>query len=140
MSSVKRYEPGKSGKLTKPVTSRFGGVLVYLLALPLLPAAVISLARGFALQAAGYAIGFAAAIVAGTMIRRGLNIEAEALRRKISRRSSTVPYKFTGSVILAVGMFVVAMASGKYSLIEQLMFAGATLLGGYLYYLSLIHI
>lgn len=136
MSSVKRYEPGSSKRFQpgKPGVTRFGGVLVYLLALPLLPAAIISLARGHALQAVGYGIGFAAAMVAGTMIRRGLNIEAEAARRKISRRSSTVPYKFTGSVILAVGMFVVALASGKYSLIEQLLFAGATLLGGYLYY------
>lgn len=131
MSSVKRYQPGQPGK---PRASRFGGVLIYLLALPLLPAAIFSLIGGSAIQAVGYGIGFCAAMVAATMIRRGITIEAEAQRRKIVRRSSTVPYKFTGSVILAVGMFVVALASGKYSLIEQLLFAGATLLGGYLYY------
>ncbi len=131
MSSVKRYQPDMPGK---PRASRFAGVLVYLLGLPLLPAAIFSLIGGSATRAIGYGIGFFAAMVAATMIRRGLTIEAEAQRRKIVRRSSTVPYKFTGSVILALGMFVVAMASGDYSLIEQILFAGATLLGGYLYY------
>ena len=130
MSSVKRYQPGQPGK---PRASRFGGMLIYILGLPLLPAALFSLIGGSARQAIGYGIGFFAAMVAATMIRRGITIEAEAQRRKIVRRSSTVPYKFTGSAILAVGMFVVALASG-YSLIEQILFAGATLLGGYLYY------
>jgi len=128
MTTVKRYKPEKQRR------SIFGGVLLYLLALPLLPAAIRALMGGAAGQALGFALGFVAAMVAATMIRRGLRIEAEANRRKIIRRSSTVPYKMTGSIILALGMFFVARAIGSYSFFEQLLFGLVTFVGGYLYY------
>lgn len=129
MNAVKRYQPDKS----RASASILSGVLLYVIALPLLPAAILSLVSGQAGKAIGYGLGFAAAMVAATMIRRGLNIEAEANRRKIVRRASTVPYKLTGFMVLAAGMFVVSMASG-YSLIVQLLFAAAAFLGSYLYY------
>lgn len=130
MSTVKRYEPNKP---SSKHSSMLAGVLLYLVALPLLPAAIRALAGGHASAAIGYAVGFAAAMVAATMIRRGLVIESEAKRRKIVRRASTVPYKLTGSIVLGIGMFVVAMASG-YSLLLQPLFGLAAGLGAYLYY------
>jgi len=116
MSAVKRYQPDKS----RASASVLSGVLLYLIALPLLPAAILALVGGHAGKAIGYALGFAASMVAATMIRRGLNIEAEANRRKIVRRASTVPYKLTGFMVLAAGMFVVSMASG-YSVATSIM-------------------
>lgn len=127
MNTAKRFEP------KKPRASMLSGVLIFILALPLLPAAIRALAGGHALKAISYAVGFAAALLAATMIRRGLRVEAEARRRKIVRRSSTVPYKLTGSIMLALGMFVVATANG-HSIVETVLFALLTFGGGYLYY------
>jgi len=130
VTTVKRYEPNKP---SAKHSSMLAGVLLYLVALPLLPAAIRALAGGHASAAIGYAVGFAAAMVAATMIRRGLVIESEAKRRKIVRRASTVPYKLTGCIVLGIGMFIVAMASG-YSFILQPLFGVAAGLGAYLYY------
>ncbi len=128
MNKTKRFQPESN-----PVAPRFSGVLLYIVALPLLPAAIRALASGSAAKAVGFALGFAAAMIAATMIRRGLMIEREAKRRKIVRRASTVPYKTTGAIVIGIGMFLVAMANG-YPIIVQILFAAAASLGAWLYY------
>ncbi len=128
MGKTKRFQPESN-----PTLPRFSGVLLYFVALPLLPGAIRALAAGSPGKAVGYALGFAAAMLAATMIRRGLMIEREAKRRKIVRRASTVPYKTTGAVIIGIGMFVVAMASG-YSVFVQILFGLAASFGAWLYY------
>ncbi len=73
-------------------------------------------------------------MLAATMLRRGIKIEAEALSRKIQRRASTVPYKMTGAAVLAVAMFIVAWIGIQYSLLDSLLFGLAVFTGSYLYY------
>ena len=110
------------------------GALLYLLPLPLLPASLFSMMAGNATQALSYGAGFALAIISATMMRKGITIQAEAARRKILRRASTIPYKLTSAVVMSLAMFVVAWSGTGYSLLDSLLFALAVFIGSYLYY------
>lgn len=126
--ATKRYNPDRAA------VGSLSGVYLYLLALPLLPAALVLLMRGDAVRSIACGVGFALAMLAATMMRRGLVIAAEARRRKINRRTSTIPYKMTASIVLAAAMFVVARWGHDYAWMASLLFGGATFIGGYLYY------
>lgn len=140
---AKRYDPPRQTPSARisPASRKhrplFGGLLLYVMTLPLLPAALKEMMSGMpgsTFRALSYAAAFALSMVAATMIRRGIGIAREALRRKIVRRASTIPYKFTGAVILSVAMFIVAMGGGRYGLLDSLLFALTTFIGCYLYY------
>jgi len=81
-----------------------------------------------------YAIGFVLAMIAATMMRKGIGIAAEASSRKILRRTSTVPYKMTAAVLMSIAMFIVAWMGNGYSLIEGLLFGLSVFIGAYLFY------
>lgn len=125
---AKRYNPDK------PRPSLFAGVLLYVLSLPLLPAALTSLMGGQSGKAVAYGAGFLLAMTGATMMRKGIAIAAEATSRNIVRRTSTVPYKLTGSVLISVAMFIVAWFGNGYSLFESLLFGLTVFVGAYLYY------
>jgi len=110
------------------------GALLYLLPLPLLPAALFALLAGHSAKVISYGIGFALAMLAATLIRKGIKIEAEAKRRKILRRASTIPYKITGAAVMSLAMFIVAKLGIGYSLLDGVLFACAVFTGAYLYY------
>ncbi|MBX2886006.1 MAG: 5-bromo-4-chloroindolyl phosphate hydrolysis family protein [Granulosicoccus sp.] len=125
---AKRYNPDK------PRRPLFGGVLLYVLSFPLLPAALFSLMAGESSRAVAYGGGFLLAMIGATMMRKGITIAAEANSRNILRRTSTVPYKLTGSVMMSVAMFLVAWFGNGYSLFESLLFGFTVFVGAYLYY------
>ncbi|MBX2838502.1 MAG: 5-bromo-4-chloroindolyl phosphate hydrolysis family protein [Gammaproteobacteria bacterium] len=130
MAAVKRYNPEqKTPRLWR-------GLLLYFIALPLLPAAALALLDGNAAVAVIRGVGFALAMLAATLIRKGMRLEAIAARRSWRRRSSTVPYRFMGACALSLGMLLVAWLGipGRYSLIDGLLFGAATMIGCYLYY------
>lgn len=131
MAAVKRYNP------EAPTPRLWRGLLLYFIALPLLPAAALALFDGNALIAIIRASGFALAMLAATLIRKGMRLDAVASRRSWRRRASTIPYRFIGACALTLGIFLVAwlgIAPNKYSLFDSLLFAGATMVGCYLYY------
>lgn len=125
---AKRYDPDKA---RPPILA---AALLYLLPIPLLPASLMAMMAGHAIQALSYGAGFALAMLSATLLRKGITIEAEASRRKILRRASTIPYKFTGAIVMAVAMFVVAWFGIQYTLIDSALFAVAVFTGAYLYY------
>lgn len=127
-NSVKRYDPSRG----KP--SKLAGLLLYILPLPLLLAAIVRLFGDSWMRALILAVGFCLCMLAATMIRRGLTIEAEATRRRIARRASTIPYKMTGAIVLGVAMFLVAIMGVGHSLLTSLVFGATAFLGSYLYY------
>lgn len=127
-NSAKRFDPSRA----KP--SKLAGLLLYVLPLPLLLAAIIQLFTDSWLRALFVGVGFCLSMVAATMIRRGLTIEAEASRRRIARRGSTIPYKMTGAIVLGVAMFVVALMGVQHSFLTSLVFGATAFLGSYLYY------
>ena len=109
------------------------GALLYLLPLPLLPASLTALFAGQSASAIGYAFAFALTMLGATMIRRGLVVAAEAAQRSILRRTSTVPYKLIGALLVSAAMAVVALFNG-YNILEAVLFAASVLIGCYLYY------
>jgi len=130
MAAVTRYDP----EAKKPVLWR--GLLLYILPLPLLPAIFSALFDGHTIVALARVVGFASAMLAATLIRKGISLDNEAKRRNLRRRASTVRYRFVGAVILALGMFVLAWIGipDKNTLFDSILFSIAVLLGCYLYY------
>ena len=130
MSAVKRIND------EKPKKFQWRGWLLYLLPLPLLPAAVRSLYSGYTDVALARALGFALAIFAATLIRKGIRLEQEGQLRRFKRRASTVPYRLIGSAVLSVAMFIVAYwgLSNQHGFFISLICALATMLGCYFYY------
>ena len=112
------------------------GLLLYFLALPLLPAAFISLQDGEPLSALARAAGFILFMGAATLIRKGIRLDNEALKRRLRRRASTIQYRMIGAGMVTGGVFVVAWlgSSARHSLFESVLYAAAALLGCYLYY------
>lgn len=130
MAAVTRIESGTKTKVL------WRGFLLYILPLPLLPASLFALMDGEPVKALARAAGFVLAMVAATLIRKGIRLDNEALKRRLRRRASTVQYRMIGAALAAAGMFIVAWLgiSNQYSLIDSVLFAGAVLLGCYLYY------
>lgn len=112
------------------------GFLLYILALPLLPAAFFALMDGNPLQAIARGAGFVLAMTAATLIRKGIRLDNEARRRRLRRRASTIQYRMIAAALVSVGMFLVAWLGvpNQYGLLESVLWALAVLLGCYLYY------
>ncbi len=132
MSSVRRIEAGPPKKIL------WRGLLLYFLALPLVPATVVALAHGEIKAALANSLALALTFIGATFIRKGIGLQAQAAKRAWKRRASPTPYRMIGSVMVAVGMFFVAWlgitSNGGHGLISSVLFAAATLLGCYLYY------
>lgn len=120
---------------TKPKVL-FRGLLLYFLALPLLPAVFASLLSKEPVEAVARAAGFLLIVTAATLIRKGIRLDNEAQKRRLRRRASTIQYRMIGAGLVTAGVFIVAWLGlgGRYSIIESVLYAGATLLGCYLYY------
>lgn len=126
----------------KPKKFHWRGWLLYILPLPLVIGAVWALLSGQTGIGIAMAAGFALAMLGATLIRKGIRLEAEGQLRRFKRRASTVPYRLIGSVVLSVGMFIVAywgigheaQADPKHGFFDSILFGLATLLGCYLYY------
>jgi len=80
-------------------------------------------------SAFGFAVGFTLCMVAATLVRRGLNIETQAKKRKIVRRSSTVPYKMIGAGVLGVAVFIGALLGAEIAFFSSLLLGGAATVG-----------
>lgn len=119
-----------------PKKFQWRGWLLYLLPLPLLPATVVALASGHTVAALARAAAFALAMLAATLIRKGIRLDQEGKQRRFKRRASTIPYRMIGAGVITLSMFILAYWGifNDYGLIESVLFALATLLGTYLYY------
>lgn len=130
MSKAKRFDP----EAKQPVLWR--GWLLYILAFPLLPAAAFALQDGEIVKALARGAGCALAMTAATLIRKGIRLDNEAIRRNLRRRASTVRYRAVGAGLLALGVMIVARFGlvGQYGIFTTVLFGLAVLLGCYLYY------
>ncbi len=130
MPAVKRYNPEAPRKV------QWRGLLLYILPIPLLPSAIAALMGGRLIQALALASGFALAMLAAGLIRKGIRLEQEGKLRRFKRRASTTPYRMFGSIALAVGMFLVAWLGIPHShgLFDSILYGLAVVLGSYLYY------
>ncbi len=129
MSLAKRY----GGKARGGLPNR-RGMLLYFLPLPLLLAALLRLAGGHWVLALLMGAAFALCMAAATLSRRGMALELKAQRRKLVRRSSTVPYKALAALILGGGVALAAWAGAQEGLITSCIYGGFAWLGYYLRY------
>ena len=109
-------------------------LLLYILPLPLLAAALIALLAGESIRAIAIGLSFALAMVAATLVRKGLDIENEARRRKIVRRSSRLPYKTFGASVMGFAIFVGALFGARYSFLSSILVGLTACLGCWLVY------
>lgn len=135
MSEFSRGGARRIGEGDNKSLPRTGAWLLYLLPLPMLLAAVIALFKeGKASVAVGAGIAFAVAMLAASLVRRGSEIEVQARRRKIVRRSSTIPYKMLGAIVLGIGVFFGAKLASGESFIASILLGGVATLGSFLVY------
>jgi 5-bromo-4-chloroindolyl phosphate hydrolysis protein len=127
---VKRYTPDNN----QPSRYQVRGILLYILPTPLLPAALLALLNDNLMVATGSGLGFILAMIAATLARKGLGIEAQAKKRKILRRSSTLPYKMLGAILLGVATTIIARIAIGNGIIVSILQGIAAFAGFYLYY------
>jgi len=109
-------------------------MLLFILPLPLLVACLIALLAGRSFHAIAIAVAFGLAMGAAALVRKGLDIEHEAKRRKIVRRSSTLPYKTFGASVLGVAIFTGALFGARYSILSSILVGVAAWFGCWLVY------
>lgn len=131
MTTVKRYEPA-----LHQVNYGLKGILLYLLPLPVLVTALISLMRGAVMDTLVTGAAFAAYIVGAAIARQGFRLQGEYERRKIARAPST-PYKTIAALFISITSGVLNWWMSDYeiaSIPEDVLIAAATFLGFALYY------
>jgi len=109
-------------------------MLLFLLPLPMLFGALSALFAGNFWRGVGAAAGFALAMFGASLVRRGMMIENEAKKRKIKRRSSTLPYKALGAGACGLATAVAAWMAAGHMFPIALLFGLATAFGCYLVY------
>lgn len=136
MSELKRGGARKIGSEDNNRSlPRTGAWLLYLLPLPMLFGSLIALFKdGKASVALGAGVAFAIVMLAATLVRKGSEIEAQAMRRKIVRRASTIPYKLLGAITLGVGICIGARLGSGESLFMSLLLGVVASLGCLLVY------
>lgn len=127
---ARKYSPDNANRIPKT-----RAIMLFLLPVPLLLGCLIALFRDDkATVALGCGAAFALAMMAATLMRKGVDIEGEARRRKIVRRSSTVPYKMLASAILGVGMFIGAKFGSGETLVASVLLGAVATIGSVLVY------
>ena len=125
---VKRYNP------KAPLRSQYRGGLLFLLPLPLLPAAIIALAQGHVFSMTASFLGFGLMISAAILTRKGILLDEESKRRKLQRRRGKMHYRLFSAFILAIATTLVSWFSTGNGLIVSVIYGIVTLLAYYLYY------
>lgn len=127
---ARKYSPENANRIPKT-----RALMLFLLPVPLLLGCLIALFReNKSTVALGCGAAFALAMMAATLMRKGVDIEGEARRRKIVRRSSTVPYKMLASAILGVGIFIGAKFGSGETLIASVLLGAVATIGSVLVY------
>ncbi len=127
---ARRYKPDS----IKPSRYQLRGILLYILPFPLLLAALRGLLNDNLTLATGSGAGFILAMIAATLARKGFAIEARAKQRKIVRRTSTLPYKTLGAILLGIAVAITSWLAIGNGIIVSLLLGIAALTGFYLYY------
>lgn len=128
MSKAQRYTPSAHDV-------RYGvkGLLLYLLPIPSLIAAIISLGAGQVTQTLVAGGAFAAYMIAASIARQGFKLEGEYEKRKLARAPKT-PYKTIAALMIALTTGLLAAFGTGYSLASSILLGAAALLGFALYY------
>lgn len=125
---AKKYNPDDPVRV--PQSKAF---LLYLLPMPMLFLGLWKLLAskpgGF-----GFLVAFTLCMLAATLVRKGVSIEGQAMRRKIVRRSSTVPYKIIGSGVLGAAIFIGGWMGAGISFFNSVLLGIASVVGSLFVY------
>lgn len=131
MSNAKRYSPDTNaiGQL------RLGlkGILLYIMPMPVLLAAVISLVKGNFWATIINGSAFAAFMLAAVIARHGFKVEHQYNNKKLALAPRT-PYKTVAALLLSITTGVTAWLASGYGLFSSVLIGGVTLLAFYLCY------
>lgn len=109
------------------------GILLYVLPVPLIIAAVVSLARGTLTGVLANALAVGLYFAAAVCARRGLQNEA-AYSRKSVAPAPKIPLKFFGGCLVAAATWVAAFFGAGHSFAIAICFGVGALVGYYLVY------
>ncbi len=109
------------------------GLLLYLLPLALIPATVIALSKGHFWVTVINASGFAAYMLAAGCLRKGLRLERELLKNRLSNQSSS-SLKLYAALIAETTTLLIAWLGAGQSFFVALLYGAGTFLGMYLSY------
>jgi len=132
MSKAKRYSPDSSDISNFKVGLK--GVLLFLMPIPVLVAAVISLVAGNFWLTVFNGAAFAGFMLAAVIARHGFKVEQLYHSRKLAL-APTTPFKTVSALILSVTTaFTAYFATDNYGIFSSILIGGATLLAYYLWY------
>ncbi|MCK9607945.1 MAG: 5-bromo-4-chloroindolyl phosphate hydrolysis family protein [Methylomonas sp.] len=127
LNSAKRF----SGEALRQYSPR--GLLVYVLALALIPAVLIGLVKGHVMSVLVNAGAFALYCAAAIMLRNGLKAE-NPVRQDRLRNPSKWPRKFCAALLVAATTGLLTVLSLQQGLLMAALYAGGAFLGMYLSY------
>ncbi len=112
------------------------GILLFILPLPSLFTAIISLMRGHVLDTLVTGGVFAALMIGASVARHGFKLQGEYERRKIARAPST-PYKTVAALFISIAIGVLDWWTSNFAIsgiFASALVGAATFLGFTLYY------
>ncbi|MCK5896986.1 MAG: 5-bromo-4-chloroindolyl phosphate hydrolysis family protein [Cocleimonas sp.] len=132
MSSARRYSPEEKA-LSRVKYGWLKGFLLFILPIPLLIAAIISLMRGEMLHTLVSAAAFAGFIISAMVAREGFKREGKYHRRRFAKAPKT-PFKTISALFLAISTGLTALFATDYGIFHSILLGVAALLGFYFSY------
>jgi len=129
MALAKRYDPTADGK--KPFFIK--GVLLYILALPLILGLFFALIAGKTTAILTLAIATALYLLGATIARKGFLAERE-YNKSILAKAPKLKYKTVSAIVLALATFYTSLFAAHNSLILSIVLGVFFIIGFYLYY------
>lgn len=131
MSKAKRYSP--ESQVLNTVKSGVKGILLFLMPLPVLIAAIISLLKGNLWNTIVAGSLFSTFMLAAIVARHGFKLESKFKQKRFSKAPGK-PFKSLAALILAITTGLTAFLLADYTLISSIMIGFVTLIGFYLAY------
>jgi 5-bromo-4-chloroindolyl phosphate hydrolysis protein len=131
MSKAKRYTP--ENQVLNTVKTGIKGLLLFLMPLPVLIAAVISLLKGQFFNTLLTGSLFAAFMLAAMIARHGFKLESRFKQKKFAKAPG-MPFKSLAAVILAITTALTAFLLADYKLFSSILIGFVALIGYYLAY------
>lgn len=132
MSKVKRYSPDDSQLSDFKVGLK--GILLFIMPVPVLVAAVVSLVGGNFWSTVVNGAAFAGFMLSAVIARHGFKVEKLYHSKKLAL-APTTPFKTVSAIILSITTGLTAyLATANYGIFSSILIGGATLLAYYLWY------
>ncbi len=132
MSKAKRYSPDDSQLSDFKIGLK--GILLFIMPIPVLVAAVISLVGGNFWSTVINGAAFAGFMLAAVIARHGFKVEQLYNSKKLAL-APTTPFKTVSAMILSITTGLTAyLATANYGIFSSILIGGATLLAFYLWY------